>query len=488
MGRELGKGIGRRICTTALLLLSGTVWGQLPPPLPDWCRTPVLTEATPREAGMDSLYLVTTVDSIVNAAIAMHAFPGCQLFVARGGRVVIDRSYGWHDYSELVPVANDHMYDLASVTKVASATLALMKLVENFRIDLDEPVSKHYRPFRNTDKKDITFREVLAHQSGLPAGIPILRLMKSDAIEKQAAAKGKKKKWNELPYNNDCFNYNRTNQYPVEIYHDMYLNRKYRQMLLDGIRDAELHDRTYRYSDLPFVLVPQIVEQVTGREFDEYVSAEFYEPMGLGMVFNPHRTVPLEKVVPTENDEYFRYALVHGYVHDEPAAIMDGVSGNAGLFGCARDLGVICQMLLNGGIYDGKQYLRPTTIDEFTRVQYPGNENRRALGFDKPYPGNDTLGMKEAYPAPSASMSSYGHAGFTGTFFWVDPAYELVYVLLANRVNPSRDNKAFRESMVRHTIQQAVYDAILRYDNQEEATDGVDITDPSDGAETRPPE
>lgn len=495
---EMGsRGVVRkitRLCFVSVLLTINhlsltTVSAQLvPPPLAEWCAAPVLKEAPAREAGMDSLFLFATVDSIVNAAISTHAFPGCQLFVARGGKVVIDRSYGWHDYSELRPVENHHLYDLASVTKVAAATMALMKLTEEFRIELDEPLSKHYRPFRGTDKKEITFREVLAHQSGLPAGIPMLRLMKSDALEKQEEKpKGKKKRWDELPYNEDCFRYSRSQQYPIEIYRDRYLNRKYRQMLLDEIRDAELREKKYRYSDLPFVLVPQVVEQVTAREFDEYLQKEFYGPMGLKFAFNPHETVPLEEIVPTENDEYFRYTTIHGWVHDESAAIVGGVSGNAGLFGSARDLGVMTQMLLNGGIYDGKRYLRPATIDEFTRVQYPDNENRRALGFDKPYFCNDTLCMKDAYPAPSVSMSSYGHSGFTGTFFWVDPEFELIYVLLTNRVNPSRDNKAFRESMARYTIQQAVYDAIRRFDEAQEATDVRDKADPSTAGGNLPP-
>lgn len=451
-----------------------------PPPFCEWCAKPVLKASSPREAGMDSLFLFHTVDSIVSTAIRMHAFPGCQLVVARGGNVVIDRSYGWHDYAELTPVENDHLYDLASVTKTVSATLALMKLTDEYRIGLDEPFSKHYRPFRTPDKKGITYRELLAHQSGLPAGIPILRLLKSDALDKQDAEcqnnkKAKRKPWKELEYNEDCFNYTASARYPIEIYHGMYLNRKYQEQFLDGIRDAELRDPTYLYSDLPFVLFPQVVKQVDGRDFEQYTAEEFYEPMNLGLIFNPHTKIPLEKIVPTENDEYFRYATIHGYVHDEAAAVMGGVSGNAGLFGNARDIAVVMQMLLNGGIYNGKRYLRPNTIAEFTRAQYPQNDNRRALGFDKPYPGNDTLSMKDAYPAPAVSMASYGHSGFTGTFFWVDPEYELIYVFLTNRINPSRENTAFTESMARYTIQQAIYDAIRRFED-DKATDADGTT------------
>jgi CubicO group peptidase (beta-lactamase class C family) len=420
---------------------------------------------------MDSLTLVVRVDSIISAAIEARAFPGCQLFVARAGRVVIDHSWGWHDYSQQRAVQNDDLYDLASITKVAASTVALMKLTESGRIELDEPFSKHYRPFRTADKDTITFRQILAHQSGMPAGIGVLRLMKSDAIAAENAKKAANPRyWRktsaELPFNADCFSPTRTPQHSIEIAHGVFLNRRYRRVILEQIDSAELRSKVYRYSDLPFVLVPRVVERVTGSEFDEYLQEEFYRPLGLEMTFCPHETVDLKRVVPTEVDDYFRYDTLRGYAHDELAAVMGGVSGNAGLFASARDLGVLAQMLACGGVYDGRRYLQPATIAEFTKVQYPENNNRRALGFDKPLAGNDTLSFKDAYPAPAVSPQSFGHTGFTGTMFWVDPARELVYVLLTNRVMPSRDNRAFRETTPQYAVQQAIYDAIARFDEE----------------------
>lgn len=412
-----------------------------------------LVYAPPQEAAIDSAYLYHTTDSLVKAAMEAHAFPGCRLLVAREGKIVLDRSYGWHDYSQLRPVSDGDLYDMASITKVAAATLALMKLEDEGKIRLDEAVSKYYRPFRGTDKARLTFREMLAHQSGMPSGIPMLRLMKKDPESKRQDSE----------YMDDCFSYSWSEEYPVRVYHDMYLNRKYRDMLFDQIRDARLMPKKYRYSDLSFVIFARVVEEVAEKDFDEYLYEKFYRPLGLGMTFRPTEKVSLETIVPTENDEYFRYAAVHGYVHDETAAICGGVSGNAGLFSNARDLAVIFQMLLNGGVYDGKRYLSPEIVAEFTRVQYPDNENRRALGFDKPFPGNDTLCLKDAYPAPAVSPASFGHSGFTGTFVWADPAEQLVYVLLTNRVNPSRDNPAFADSQVRYTVQQAIYEAIRRF-------------------------
>jgi CubicO group peptidase (beta-lactamase class C family) len=371
---------------------------------------------TPREAGMDSVYLFHTIDSIVNDAIAKGAFPGCQLFVARNGKAVIDACYGYHDYSCVLPVERDHLYDLASVTKMAASTLALARLIELRKISLDDPLSKYHPLLRGTDKARITFREALAHRSGLPSGISRPWLLTRDS-------------------------------------------------LLLAIRDVRLRTRIYRYSDIPFLLVPEIVREVDGRDFETYLAEEFYRPMGVGLTFNPlEKGIPLSKIVPTEDDTTWRMTTVHGTVHDESAAVMGGVSGNAGLFGTARDVATLMQMALSGGEWNGVRYLTPATVRRFTAQQYPGTNNRRGLGFDRPAPGNDTLPFEDAYPAPAASQRSFGHTGFTGGIAWADPDCGLVYVFLCNRVTPTRENPAFIETRVRYSLQQAVYEAMRRYD------------------------
>ncbi len=414
MGRLLHMAL-----TAFAVVISMPGAGQSPLPgfgLPRLSGSPVLHNASPREAGMDSALLFHAIDSIVTEAIEMRAFPGCQLFVARDGKIVIDGAWGHHDYSCAVPVERDHLYDLASVTKMAASTLALAHLAERHKIDLDDRLSNFYAPFRGTDKKNITFREILAHRSGFPSGIPKPWLLT-------------------------------------------------RTELLDAIRDIKLRNRVYRYSDLPFLLVPEIVCAVDGRDFETFLTEEFYRPLGVGLTFNPlEKGIPLDRIVPTEVDKTWRMRTVHGTVHDESAAVMGGVSGNAGLFGTARDVAAVMQMLLNGGIYDGLRYLYPSTVEHFTSRQYPAEDNRRALGFDRPAPGNDTLDLEEAYPAPGASQRSFGHTGFTGGIAWADPQCGLVYVLLCNRVTPSRQNSAFIDSRVRYSLQQAVYDAILRFE------------------------
>ena len=400
--------------------------------------------ASPNEMGMDSLQLCTTTDSLIKAAIEEHAFPGCQLLVAKNGKIVLEKSYGYQTYSELTPVDDHQLYDLASLSKIFGATLALMKLVEEGEMDLDAPFSTYWKPFRRPDKQRITLRELLAHQSGLPASVVPLKLVRNDTTF----------------FAQDAFRYTPNDEYPVKVYHNMFLKKSYRDKLLQSIAEIPLRSKRYRYTDLPFMLFPSVIGQLTGTSYEKYLEKEFYAPLGAHLLFNPADKVPLNQIVPTENDEYFRFATVRGYVHDESAALLGGVSGNAGLFSNAGDLAKICQMLLNGGTYGGRQYLKPETIAEFIRTQYPQNENRRGLGFDRPLPGNDTLSMEECYPAACVSPDSYGHSGFTGTFFWIDPDKQLIYILLTNRVHPTRNHPAFFDSRIRYTLQQAIYDAI----------------------------
>jgi CubicO group peptidase (beta-lactamase class C family) len=329
---------------------------------------------------MDGEFLTHTIDSIVHAAIEARAFPGCQLFVARDGKVVIDSCFGYHDYSRTVPVENDHLYDLASITKMAASTLALARLTDHRAITPDDRFSKFCPPLQGTDKEKITFREILAHRSGFPSGIT--------------------KPWTMT-----------------------------RDSLLDAIRTIPLRTKIYRYSDLPFLLLPDVVREADtrGRDFETFLAEEFYRPLGVGLTFNPlEHGVPLEKIVPTEVDTLWRGGLIHGTVHDESAAVLGGVSGNAGLFGTARDMAVVMQMVLNGGFYNGIRYLTPATVELFTSQQYPSADNRRAMGFDRPLKDNATLAFDKAYPAPGASQRSFGHTGFTGTIVWADPDFGLV--------------------------------------------------------------
>jgi CubicO group peptidase (beta-lactamase class C family) len=206
-----------------------------------------------------------------------------------------------------------------------------------------------------------------------------------------------------------------------------------------------------------FYFLRLIVEKQTGKPFEDYLSQSFYEPLGLITTgFHPLRRFPLSRIMPTELDTVFRKQLIRGDVHDPGAAMLGGVSGHAGLFSDATDLAVILQLFLNNGEYGGKQYFLPSTIKEFTRVQFPGKGNRRALGFDKP-----TLTVTSDGPScKSASPESFGHSGFTGTYIWADPKNHLSYVFLSNRVCPNASNEKIVEMNIRTKIHQAMYDIL----------------------------
>jgi CubicO group peptidase (beta-lactamase class C family) len=230
--------------------------------------------------------------------------------------------------------------------------------------------------------------------------------------------------------------------------------------MFDEIRHSELlKEKKYTYSDLGFYLFPDLITQLTGINYEKYLYENFLMPLGAATVkYNPYNHFPLRQIVPTERDDLFRKEWLRGFVHDEGAALLGGISGNAGLFGSANDLAKIMQFYLQKGKYGGFNFLTAKTMEEFTRVQFPENENRRALGFDKPYMNNQSRLLKDAYPAPGASLESFGHSGFTGVFTWVDPESQLLFIFLTNRICPTREKTKLIDSNFRPRLYQAIID------------------------------
>ena len=227
-------------------------------------------------------------------------------------------------------------------------------------------------------------------------------------------------------------------------------------------RSAVSDEKKYRYSGLTFLIYPDLISQLTGMQYEDYLQQTFYGPLGCETLgFNPKTKNFPNAIVPTEKDTLYRKALINGWVHDENASLLGGVSGNSGLFGTAEDLAKLMQMYQNYGAYGGKRYIAEATLKEFIRVQYPENDNRRGLGFDKPLLNNAELELIEAYPAPETSSESFGHSGFTGTFIWADPKNQLVFIFLSNRVYPTREHRNLYVLNVRSTLHQVFYKAIL---------------------------
>jgi beta-N-acetylhexosaminidase len=392
------------------------------------------------EIGLNTKQLTTKIDSIVNYAIAQKATPSAVVQLAKDGKVFFRKAYGKPTYESNQPVKLTDLYDLASVTKVSTSTLALMRLVDEGKFDLDGTMKDYLPQFKNSNKADLVWRNVLTHQARLKAWIPFWR----DCRNEDGTWKNRTFRWGTQPQGT----------YSVQVTDSLWLHKKYYKKIFKAIKDSPLNDKQeYVYSDLSFILYPQVVKNITGQDFEEYLKSNVYRKIGANsLTYNPRRFYNLNQIVPSERDTFFRQTVIQGRVHDEGAAMLEGLSGHAGLFGNANDLMKLTQTYLQKGSYGGQHFISENTLAEFTRYQF--SNSRRGLGFDKPcqmYCGN----------APkSASPQSYGHTGFTGIMTWNDPAIGLNYVFLSNRVYPTRDNNKLSSLNVRTAIAQVVYDLL----------------------------
>lgn len=375
------------------------------------------------------------IDSIVQMGIREKAFPGAQVLIFKNDSIRLNKSYGFHTYDSLIPVENNHLYDLASVTKVMASTLAFMKLYELYDIDLDQKVGNYMPLVKYGNKKNTTFREILSHQAGW---LPYLT-HQNTVRRKNGKFKAR------------TLSQKQSRRFPQPLTDSLFIHRKYQKKIMRRIRRTPIEKvGSYRYSGLWFFLLPEMVKTLSGQSFDTFLNTHFYRPMeAKRLTFNPSFHFERQEIVPTERDSLFRKTLVHGWVHDEAAGLMGGVSGNAGLFSNATSLAKVMQMLLDRGQYKGKQYLKPETVDRFTARAYPSSENRRGLGFDKP--SLDSI-PADRYPSEKASPESYGHSGFTGNLVWADPENRCFMIFLSNRVYPTREQKALYRLGIRGKI------------------------------------
>ncbi|PIE49579.1 MAG: serine hydrolase [Flavobacteriales bacterium] len=410
-----------------------------------------LTYSNPSEVGLDSTFIYKSVDSIMTVGIKNHAFPGAQVLVAKDNKVIFHQTYGYHTYDSVLPVAKNDIYDLASVTKIIGPLPALMKLVDEGKLDLDKALSEYWPKWkRKKDKKELMLREILAHQAGLKPYIVFLnKVIKKNGKIKHRFIRTKPSK-----------------RFTYKVNDSLYVKNRFNRKMYRMINRSKVADeKKYKYSGLTFLIFPKLIENLTGLPYSEYLQKNFYQPIGAATLgFNP-KTKKINRIVPTEVDTLFRQGLVTGWVHDENASLLGGVSGNAGLFGSATDLAKMMLMYQNYGAFNSKRILSENVVKEFTRIQYPENENRRGLGFDKPLMGNDTLPLKDAYPAPEVSAASFGHSGFTGTFVWADPKNKITFIFLSNRVYPTRKNRNLYEYYIREALQQVFYKARVEQNN-----------------------
>ena len=390
-----------------------------------------------------------SIDSIARMGIRKGAYPGCQIVVLHHGKTIYNKSFGTRSVSDRTPVTEHTIYDLASCTKVLATTLAMMKLYEDGKIDLNDPLSYYLPYLKGTNKEAITIKEVMSHVGRLKSWIPFWKETLVDH------------RFDTALY---AFHISPNDTSYVQVCDNLYIKKTYKQTIYKAIADSKLNrSHKYEYSDLGFILLADLVHRISGKTLDQFVSEHFYKPMKLDHVaFLPLSSFSKADIAPTENDITFRKQLIHGFVHDQTAALLGGISGHAGLFGNAHDVAEICRMLLDGGMYKGRKYLSLSTIETFNTRFYADNGVRRGLGFDKPM-----IEGKVVNCSPLAHESSFGHSGFTGTFFWADPDNDLIYVFLSNRVNPKTEPNLLVKSGIRTNIQTLIYEA-LDADRKEE--------------------
>lgn len=399
-----------------------------------YLRKTRLQFALPEEVGLDRATL-DRIPAIIDSAIAERAMPGCQLLIAKNGHIVYDQAFGYHTYDQQQAVHTDDLYDLASITKAAATTLAVMRLYEQQALTLDAPVATYLPEFSSNSVGAIPIRYLLAHQSGLQSNLPIINFL------------GRWKKTMDTRFHDE---------YAIPFGPDRYMAMDLPEQIKNAMGTAEFgHPSDYVYSDVNYVLLQSIIERITALPLDAFLDQELYEPLGLRhLTYRPLEKYPLEYCVPTAKASHWRGGLLRGYVHDEGAALLGGVAGHAGLFGNAKDLAIIFQLLLNRGEYGGTRYFSPETVELFCA---PNGLNYRALGFDR------LVGGYSGFLGLGASSKTIGHTGFTGTAVWADPKHQLIFVFLANRVYPQLKAKdPFIENRVRQSVHWQVYRSLSR--------------------------
>ena len=404
----------------------------------------LLAISTPGQVGLDANRL-SIIDSIANDGIAAGAMPGCVVLVARNGKIVFEKAYGTYNYNKPGPVALQSIYDMASVTKICATTISVMKLYDEGKIKLNKTLGDYLPWVRGSNKAKLKIRNILLHQAGLVGWIPFYE----ETINSENAP---------IP---SIYSKTKNDSFSIRVAENLYMRNEWRDTMYKRILESKLSQQDkYIYSDNDFIFMGKIVEAVSGLSLEKYVAQNFYEPMGLTSTgFMPREKFDTNLVAPTEYEKIFRMQHLHGDVHDPGAAMFGGIAGHAGLFSDAQGIAAIMQMLLNGGIFNGKKYIKEKTIKLFTT--YNSTVSRRGLGFDKPEKDNAT--RDEPYPAKSVSPLTFGHTGFTGTSTWADPISKIVFVFLSNRVNPEGgDNLKLLRMNIRGKIQEAIYDAMIK--------------------------
>ena len=420
----------------------------------------------PAEVGLDNR-LTAQIDSVCRLGVQQHAFPGCQVIVARHGKVIYKGAFGTIDYNSSVKVDDNTLFGLASVSKATGTISGVMKAFDDGKFRLDDKASQYIPGLRDSDKEDITFRDLLYHETGMPASLNMWYMMMDEKSYTGELIAGAEDATHTIKIMNGAWGHKdakmrtdilstvKTDKFNIAIADGLWGGRVTYDSIMNRMYHAKLGKKKYLYSCCNFSLLADAVQRMTHSPLNYYVNNYIFAPLGsYHTMYRPLSKFSRDEIAYTEKDTYLRRQHIHGYVHDELAAFSGGVQGNAGLFSNANDLAKLFQMWLNGGTYGGVRLLKASTVETFTTQKSPNSH--RGLGFDKPVVGNPDASNTCAEATPE----TYGHTGFTGTCFWVDPKNDMFYIFLSNRVCPTRNNPNFGRISARSHIQSLIYKAI----------------------------
>mgnify|MGYP001262714666 FL=1 len=372
---------------------------------------------------------INSIDSLITKSIKLKVFPGAQIYIKKND-FVYNKSYGFHTYDSIIKIENDHLYDLASITKTIAGSLAIMKLVEDYDFDINSPIKTYFKDFKRSELGESKIIDLLSHTAGWQPYInhPKFLIKKDGNLKKRFISDEKKS-------NN------------MSLSKKLYVKNSFYDQIKKRIKKTTLNKvGKYKYSGLFFCLIPELVKSITGTDFENYLNNSFYKFLNYKLTFNPYKNHTLKKIVPTEIDQFFRQELVHGNVHDETSALMGGISANSGLFSSAESLANLLFLLT----LENSILINPNILKNFTQNQIKNDTlNQRGLGFDKVrFVSNGS----KIYPHHNLSKDSFGHTGFTGTMYWIDAENDLIFVLLTNSVYPSRENNKLGDLKIREKL------------------------------------
>ena len=395
----------------------------------------------PSYEGFDTARL-SYLDSIAKNAIDSMMTPGIQMLVSRKGKIVYNKSFGYHTYEKVNKLENNHVFDLSSITKILATMPLVLQEFDKKNISLETNLSELFPKKKLNEKGSISIKEMLSHYARLRPWIPFYE----ETLNRKEKPKSR------------FYKSNSKSTFSTRVSENLFLKSNYREKIFKSILDSELRDTLeYKYSDLPFYFLKFWFEDLYNKPLNILANEKIFEPLGLKRtMFNPHESISLEEIVPSERDDFFRHSKLHGYVHDEGAAMLGGISGHAGLFSNAYEVAIVLQAMIQKGSYNNQRLFSENSFNTFNYCYYCDNDNRSGVGFDKPQ-----VEGKHGSTFGGVSMNSFGHYGYTGSIAWADPDEEIIFIFLSNRTYPTRENTLLQTSNIRTRAQEIVYKSLI---------------------------